>query len=62
MSIEIILLATTGITASLLYISKHLITSTCWSKETCCAIKLRADSQSNINTDNTSKTIISSIV
>ncbi len=48
MSTEIIILAVTGITASLLYISKHLITSECWSKEKCCSIKLRADSQSVI--------------
>ena len=50
MSTEIIILAVTGITASLLYISKHLITSECWSKDQCCKIKLREDSQSNIAT------------
>lgn len=50
MSTEITILAVTAITASLLYISKHLMTSECWTKEKCCVIKLRADSQSNIAT------------
>jgi len=48
MSAEITILVVTAITASLLYISKHLVTSECWSKEKCCSIKLRANSQSTI--------------
>jgi len=48
MSTEIIILAVTGITASLLYISKHLVTSECWSKDKCCSIKLRSNSSSII--------------
>ena len=50
MSTEITILAVTAITASLLYISKHLTTSECWSKDQCCKIKLRSDSSSNIAT------------
>ena len=48
MSTEITILAVTAITASLLYISKHLISSDCWTREKCCSIKLRANSQSVI--------------
>jgi len=48
MSAEITILVVTAITASLLYISKHLVTSECWSKEKCCSIKLRASSESII--------------
>jgi hypothetical protein len=48
MSTEITILAVTAITASLLYISKHLTSSDCWTREKCCSIKLRADSQSVI--------------
>ena len=44
MSTEIIILAVTGISASLLYISRHLITSKCWTKDVCCTIRLRPDS------------------
>ena len=50
MGTEITILAVTAITASLLYISKHLISSDCWTREKCCSIKLRANSSSNIAT------------
>ena len=50
MSTEITILAVTAITASLLYISKHLMSSECWTREKCCVIKLRANSSSNITT------------
>jgi hypothetical protein len=43
-STEIIILAVTGISASLLYISRHLITSKCWTHDECCSLKLRRDS------------------
>ena len=46
---EILVLAIGGIVASGLYISRHLITSKCWSKEECCSIKLRANSQSRLS-------------
>ena len=48
MSAEITILVVTAITASLLYISKHLMTSKCWTKEECCSIKLRSNSSSII--------------
>ncbi len=46
---EVLVLAIGGITASILYISRHLITSKCWTKEECCAIKLRRNSQSRLS-------------
>lgn len=47
-STEIIILAVGGITASLLYISRHIITSKCWSKDECCTMNLRRNSQSGL--------------
>jgi len=46
---EVLILAIGGITASLLYISRHLITSKCWTKDACCDIKLRRNSQSRLS-------------
>ena len=48
MTTEVIILAVSGIVASGLYISRHLITSKCWTKEECCSIRLRANSQSKL--------------
>ena len=48
-STEIIILAVGGITASLLYISRHIITSKCWSKDECCTMNLRKNSQSRLS-------------
>ena len=48
MTTEVIILAVSGIVASVLYISRHLITSKCWTTTECCSIKLRANSQSRL--------------
>ena len=45
---EILVLAIGGIVASGLYISRHLITSKCWTATECCSIRLRANSQSRL--------------
>ncbi len=39
-SIEIIILCVTGAIACITYIVKHFKTSSCWTKESCCACKM----------------------
>lgn len=64
MSVEVVILAITGIVASLTYIAHHFKKSECWTKEKCCMCKMdKDDSKSDLSVEETPKpSIISSVV
>ncbi len=45
-SVEIIILAVTGVVACLTYLVKHFKKSECWSKDSCCTCKMDKDDKS----------------
>ncbi len=45
-SVEIIILAVTGVVACLTYLVKHFKKSECWSKESCCVCRMDKDDKS----------------
>ncbi len=45
-SVEIIILAVTGVVACLTYLVKHFKKSECWSKDSCCVCRLDKDDKS----------------
>ncbi len=45
-SVEIIILAVTGIVACLTYLVKHFKKSECWSKDSCCTCRMDKDDKS----------------
>ncbi len=49
-SVEIIILAVTGVVACLTYLVKHFKKSECWSKDSCCVCKMdKNDSKSDLS-------------
>ena len=50
MTVEVVILAITGIVASLTYIAHHFKKSECWTKEKCCVCKMdKDDSKSDLS-------------
>ncbi len=45
-SVEIIILAVTGVVACLTYLVKHFKKSECWSKDSCCVCRMDKDDKS----------------
>ena len=45
-SVEIIILAVTGVVACLTYLVKHFKKSECWSKDSCCTCRMDKDDKS----------------
>ncbi len=55
-SVEIIILAVTGVVACLKYIVKHFKKSECWSKDSCCVCKMdKNDSKSDLSIESEEK-------
>ncbi len=55
-SVEIIILAVTGVVACLTYLVKHFKKSECWSKESCCVCKMdKNDYKSDLSIESEEK-------
>ncbi len=55
-SVEIIILAVTGVVACLTYLVKHFKKSECWSKDSCCVCKMdKNDSKSDLSIESEEK-------